>query len=181
MHVRDPARARAATPCSARVALLCIAVLTGGCTTIYQGGGPPTVMLDTVVGPPAVIAGGPLGAPPGGALAAPPEHLAPAGQPPFSGGSLDGAYSGMAVPLNTYGGVCIQDRPVTGFTVRGGSVRWGRITGRIAPNGGLQMVSGETWVTGYFAGDTFHGQIALPGRFGAPGCSYMMTLRRSGA
>jgi hypothetical protein len=65
--------------------------------------------------------------------------------------------------------------------VRGNAVQWGRFSGTIAPDGGLQMVVGETWVTGYFAGDTFHGQIAFQGRFGAPGCSYMMTLQRSGA
>ena len=51
--------------------------LTSACTAVYQGGGPPTVMVSSPFGPPRVMAGGASAAPPGGRLAMPPANLEP--------------------------------------------------------------------------------------------------------
>ena len=161
-------------------AALVAAALTSACTGAYQGGGPPTVMLDTPLGPPEVIAGGGLSVPPGGGLAAPPTGLDTV--PPTSAPrSRNGVYAGTAVPLDTGGGACIQNKEVSGFRVRGTTVRWGGFRGTIAPDNGVQMAYGTTWVTGQFIGEEFQGQITMPGRLGAGGCTYMMSLQKVGA
>ena len=158
--------------------ILGVAVLASGCTTISQGGGPPTVMLNTPFGPPQVIAGGSPAVPPGGNLATPPPDFDPAASATARTGNRSGIYSGTAVPLDTAGGRCIRNQTVKGFRVHGDAVRWGRFRGTIAPDNGLQMVDGPTWVIGQFVGDTFRGQISTSGRAG-PGCSYLMTLQKA--
>jgi hypothetical protein len=42
------------------------------------------------------------------------------------------------------------------------------------------MVHGNTWVFGQFVGGRFDGQISNSGRMNGPGCSFMMSLERSG-
>jgi hypothetical protein len=102
--------------------------------------------------------------------------------PPVQTADLSGTYGGVMKPLDTGGGLCISNRKVTGFHVRGRSVRFGQFRGTIAPDNGLQMVVGQTWIFGQFEGPDFRGQIDFPGgRFGAPGCTYLMTLQRVGA
>jgi hypothetical protein len=94
---------------------------------------------------------------------------------------LSGTYAGVAEPLDTGGGMCISNRKVGGFHVRGRSVRWGQFRGTVAPDGGVQMVMGQDWIYGQFEGPDFRGQLDIPaGRFGAPGCSFLMTLQRVG-
>ena len=90
----------------------------------------------------------------------------------------DGNYAGTAVPLDAGGGICISNHRVGNFRVRGNAVRYGGFRGRIAPDGGLQMAYGRDWIVGQFEGATFHGQLDLNGRFGVPGCTYMLTLDR---
>jgi hypothetical protein len=89
-------------------------------------------------------------------------------------------YAGTAVPLDTGGGACLYDQQVGNFRVRGNSVRYGGFRGTIAADGGLQMVSAQDWIIGQFEGPAFHGQLDLYGRFGAPGCTYMLSLQRVG-
>ena len=135
-------------------------------------------MVDTSTGVTPIFTPSP--AMPAG-LAGPPPGLdnPPAGivQP----GDRNGIYAGTAVPLETGGGLCIENQPVSGFTVRSNSVSYGGFRGRIAIDGGLQMVYGQDWIFGQFEGATFHGQLDLNGRFGAPGCTCMLSLERVGA
>ena len=90
-----------------------------------------------------------------------------------------GSYAGTAQPLSTDLGACINTLKVSGFLVRGNSVRFGGFHGTIAADSGLQMAYGQQWVIGQFEGASFHGQLNFPGRFG-PGCTYMLTLERVG-
>jgi hypothetical protein len=139
---------------------LALGLLAGGCTAGYQNSGPPL---------------------PDGGMSAPPANLEGSAPPPpvALGGGRDGVYSGIAVPLNTGGGVCIDNRPVGNFRVQGTSVRWAGFRGRIDGNG-LQMVNGNTWVIGRFDDNQFSGQISVYGRRGTPGCSYAVTLNKTG-
>ena len=155
--------------------------LTSACTAVYEGGGPPTVMVSSPFGPPRIVAGGTNAAPPGGSLAMPPPNLEPPQPSAPTVVDRSGVYSGTAAVLDTGGGVCLQNQTVRGFRVTGPRVRWGRFRGTIAPDNGLQMVSGTTWVYGQFYGDTFHGQISFWGRFNNPGCTYVMELHKTGA
>jgi hypothetical protein len=150
---------------------VCLAVF--GCA-----GGPPTVLLDTPTG--VVPLNSPSPSMPGGLVAPPPGmETVPPGVPQSV--SRDGSYTGTAEPLVTGGGLCLNVQPVGGFIVRGNSARYGGFRGRIAADGGLQMVYGQDWIVGQFEGATFHGQLDLRGRFGAPGCTYMLSLERSGS
>src|SRR5262245_55554933 len=83
------------------------------------------VVLDTAAGVT------PIYTPPGpDGLAAPPpglQNLPP--QAPFAVGDRSGTYAGTAVPLVTGGGICIDNRPVSDFRVRGNSVRYGGYRG----------------------------------------------------
>jgi hypothetical protein len=143
-----------------------IGVLVSGCTAVYKNGGPPMVIYSTPFGTTQVNPGG---------------QPAPVQNPPVptTSANRDGVYSGTAVPLDTGGGLCIKNIPVTGFRVHGDSVQWGRFRGRIE-NNGVQMVDGNTWVYGQFAGDEFDGQISTTARFDQPGCTFMMRLKKIG-
>ncbi len=156
---------------------LAIGLVSTGCTSISQGG-PPTIIHSTPFGSTVISQGG---QPTGGGPATPPPGLTP-DAPPASVviGSRDGVYAGVAVPLNTGGGLCIRNQTIAGFTVHGDAVRWGRFRGRIE-NDGLQMVNGNTWVFGQFDGPRFNGQISANGPRGRPGCTFMMTLEKTGA
>jgi hypothetical protein len=135
----------------------------------------PTVLVDTPTGVTPIYTPGP--AMPGGAVA-PPPGLENSPPPPRNPLSWEGDYTGIAVPLDTGGGICISNQQVGNFRVRRNAVRYGGFRGRIAPDGGLQMVYGQDWIIGQFEGAAFHGQLDLNGRFGAPGCTYMLTLNR---
>ena len=149
-----------------------IGLLAAACTTVIPSSGPPTIIRSTPFGSQVVSGSQPV-VQPGGTLAAP-----PAPNPPPAAAIVDrsGVYSGIAVPLNTGGGVCIGNQTISGFTVKGNSVRWGRFRGTIAADNGLQMVNGNTWVFGQFVGGRFDGQISTTSRLNGPGCSFMMTL-----
>lgn len=114
--------------------------------------------------------------PAGSALAANPDDS----RPVPAQGSWDGVYSGSAFPVNTGGGICIRKERISDFRVEGDSVRWRAFRGRIR-NNNLRMVHGNTWIIGQFTGDRFNGQVIMSGRFGAPQCTFAMTLDRTGA
>ena len=148
------------------------------CTTIIPPGGPPTVIRSTPFGSTIVSQGGALG---GGGLSTPPGNLDPdmPGTLPALEGGRDGIYSGVAVPLDTGGGICITNQPIDGFRVAGDRVQWGQFRGRIRGDG-LQMVQGNTWVFGQFDGNRFNGQITMSGRRMTPGCTFMLALAKTG-
>lgn len=145
--------------------------------TVQTGLPGPNVVLNTPTGPVAVNS--PAPGPPGGGLAVPP-GLQPAPPAPAQPVSRDGTYAGSMEALSTAGGVCSNQIKVTGFRVRGSAVRFGSFRGTIASDGGLQMVFGGTWIIGQFEGATFHGQVQGASGRGGPGCSYILTLDRTG-
>jgi len=156
----------------------CLALL--GCT-VQTGLPGPNVTLSTPTGPvpiytqpqPPAGAGNDLAVPPG---------LEPASPlpPPFQSGNRNGTYSGRAVVLSTAGGVCDNGMNVSNFKVYGNSVRFGQFRGTITPDGGLQMVFRGTWIIGQFEGATFRGQADFTGRWGTPGCVFLLNLERTG-
>lgn len=158
-------------------ASIALGLTTAACTAIYSNNGPPTVIYHNPFGPSQVYPGGPP-QPAGGTLAAPPGNLESNGPASPMRRGRDGVYSGTAVPLNTAGGLCIRSQKIRDFRVQGDRVRWGRFRGRVEDNG-LQMVNGNTWVTGQFDGGRFSGQISIQDRFGNPGCTFMMTLHNT--
>jgi len=162
------------------LAVLCPLLLACSGNNGWQ---PPTVVLDTPSGPTPIYSPTPTPTPtmPGGLVGPPPGLETSATPVPASPGSRGGSYSGVAEPLQTGGGLCLQTRPVSGFHVRGNTVRYGGFRGTIDANNGLQMVYGRDWIIGQFDGATFHGQLDLNGRFGAPGCTYELSLQRTGA
>jgi hypothetical protein len=145
--------------------LATVIMLLAGCA------GGPTVLLATPSGP-VHIAGSPMPTP----MVGPPPGLDPA----LAGAGRDGTYAGTATVLLTAGGQCIQNQQIGNFRVRGNAVRYGVFRGTIDPDGGLQMVHGRTWIIGQFDGATFSGQLDIPGRYGGPGCSYLLSLARVG-
>jgi len=148
------------------------------CTTIIPPGGPPTVIRSTPFGSTVISPGGAMA---GSGTAAPPANLDPdmPGTLPALAGGRDGIYSGLAVPLDTGGGVCITTQPIDRFQVSGDRVQWGLFRGRIR-GAGLQMVNGNTWVFGQFDGNRFNGQITMYGRRQTPGCTFRLTLAKTG-
>ncbi|MDR3533847.1 MAG: hypothetical protein P4L90_25200 [Rhodopila sp.] len=154
-----------------------------GCTTEVQPGGlrPPEVIFDTPGGP--VALNGPAqggSAVPGGNLAMPPAGPDGTLPPPARAVSRNGTYAGTANVLSTGGGMCLDNKPVSNFRVHGDAVRFGEFHGTIAPDGGLQMVFGAVWITGHFEGSNFRGQLSESGRFGSPGCTFLLVLDRVG-
>ena len=149
-----------------------VCLLIAGCA-----GEGPTVLLDTPTGVTPIYTPSP--AMPSG-LVAPPPGLANSLPPPTQSANRNGTYAGTAVPLDTGGGICLSNRQVGNFRVRGSTVRYGGFRGNIQPDGGLQMVYGQDWIIGQFEGATFHGQLDLNGRFDEPGCTYMLSLQRIG-
>jgi len=150
-------------------------LLLGGCS-----GQAPNIVLDTPTGTAPIYTPAPPGMP-GGAIGAPPGLDNPtAAQTQAFSGDRSGNYAGTAVPLDTGGGICISTKRVINFRVRGDRVSFGRFRGTIDPNGGLQMPNGQDWIVGQFEGARFHGQLDLSGRgrFGQPGCTYMLSLER---
>src|SRR5689334_24143913 len=147
------------------------------CLLLASCGGGPTVLLDTPTGVTPIYTPSPDM--PGG-LVAPPPGLANSLPPPAQSANRNGTYSGTAVPLDTGGGICVSNQQVGNFRVRGNSVRYGGFRGRIQPDGGLQMVYGQNWIIGQFEGATFHGQLDLNARFNEQGCTYMLSLQRTG-
>jgi hypothetical protein len=155
-----------------------IGLLATGCTAIFPNGGPPAVIYNTPFGSTTILPGNQQ-PPPGRDLAVPPSGLAQSLPSPTMNADRSGVYAGLAVPLDTGGGLCITNQKVDRFRVHGKSVRWGRFRGTI-DNNGLQMVFGSTWVYGQFVGNRFDGQITTSGRFDSPGCTFMMTLQKTG-
>jgi hypothetical protein len=162
-----------------RCAVACLLLVgTAACTMVIPPGGPPTIIQSTPFGSTVISQGGQLG---GGGLAAPPNSLDPdlPGQLPAMGGGRDGIYSGVAVPLDTAGGLCINNVTIDNFRVSGNQVRWSSFRGRIHGDS-LQMVQGNTWFMGQFEGNRFNGQISQSSlRFG-PGCTFMVALAKTG-
>jgi hypothetical protein len=149
-----------------------------GCT-VQTGLPGPNVILDTPMGPVPVNSPAPVM--PGGGQAGPPPGLEPSLPVPTQAVSRDGTYSGTAEVLSTAGGMCLNGTKVDNFRVRGNSVRFGGFRGTIAPDGGLQMVFGGTWIVGQFEGATFRGQVDdTGGRWSGPGCTFILTLDRTG-
>jgi hypothetical protein len=141
--------------------------------------GGPDVLLDTLTGVTPIYTPTPQAAMPGGMIA-PPPGMEPTPPPAAQMGSRNGSYTGTAFPLETGGGLCISTLTVSNFHVQGNAVRFGGFRGRIDADDGLQMVYGSRWIIGQFEGSTFHGQLDVPGSFGAPGCTYMLNLQRGG-
>jgi hypothetical protein len=175
------------TPCTSCLQTIIIAkpihtglklCLVAACVMLSGCSGPPTVVLDTPTG--LVPLNAPAPVMPSG-LAAPPPGLELTSPPPAQGVSRDGRYTGTATVLMTGGGLCTETRTVSGFVVRGNKARFGGFRGTIAADGGVQMVYGRDWLVGQFEGATFHGQLDILGRFGSPGCTYMLNLERSGS
>jgi hypothetical protein len=146
------------------------------CMTVFGCSGPPTILLATPTGVEPLYTPAPS-MPPG--LAAPPPGLEPSSPLPAQGVSRNGGYTGTATVLVTGGGLCRETLTVSGFVVRGTRARFGGFRGTIAADGGLQMVYGRDWIVGQFEGATFHGQLDTLGRFGSPGCTYMLNLERT--
>jgi len=153
----------------------CLALF--GCT-VQTGLPGPNVIFDTPMGP--VPLNSPAPVPPGGALAAPPPNLMPTLPAPAQVVSRDGIYSGTAEVLSTNGGSCTSGMDVSNFRVHGNSVRFGQFRGTIAPDGGLQMVFRGTWIIGQFEGATFRGQVDNRGGRNSAGCTFILTLDRTG-
>jgi hypothetical protein len=154
---------------SLRVGAACIVL--AGCS------GGPSVTLNTAAGQTPIHT--PSGGQSGG-LASPPQI----GQPVSGPTDRSGTYAGTATPLNTAGGLCISSRKISGFRVRGTSVRFGAYRGTIDANGGVQLVAGHEWIIGQFEGPVFYGQLDMTGQGGrgyvSGGCSYMLSLERIG-
>jgi hypothetical protein len=155
----------------------CLALF--GCT-VQTGLPGPNVILSTPTGPAPLYAPAQSPAGPGNDLAVPPGLEPASPPPPAQTGNRNGTYSGRAEVLTTAGGICDKGMNVDNFKVHGNSVRFGQFRGTIAPDGGLQMVFGGTWIIGQFEGATFRGQADFRGRRGSPGCVFVLTLDRTG-
>jgi len=176
MRLIDMSRSvRVGLPASLAVACL----LSQGCSS-GNGLQPPAVLLDTPMGVTPLYSPQPAQAMPGG-MVAPPPGLEATLPVPAQMVSRDGSYAGTAEPLVTGGGLCIEARQVSGFRVKGNSVRFGGFRGTIAADNGLQMVYGRDWIIGQFEGATFQGQLDLGGGFDMMACTYMLNLQRVGA
>src|SRR5579863_1071192 len=159
-------------PSSANLRSLLLLPAAVGCLALAScAGGPPSVTLNTAAGQTPIYT--PAARQPSGPLSTPPAS---------SPTDRSGTYAGNAVPLDTGGGLCITTQKVSGFTVRGKSVRYGSYRGTIDANDGVQMVAGQNWIVGQFEGPVFSGQLDTTerGRGMARGCSYVLNLQRVG-
>jgi hypothetical protein len=156
------------------------AFLVPTCLALFGCNQGPNVILSTPTGSVPLYTQSQPAAGPGSNLAIPPGLETASPPPPAYSGNRNGTYSGRAEVLTTAGGVCDNGMNVDNFKVYGNSVRFGQFRGTIAPDGGLQMVFGGTWIIGQFEGATFRGQADFRGRWGAPGCVFALTLDRTG-
>ena len=174
----EPINAAKSLRAGVRACLIPVCLALFGCTG--QNGSPiPNVILSTPTGSVPLYTAGPSPAGPGNDLAVPP-GLDPAPPPPAQAANRNGTYTGRAEVLVTAGGLCDQGMAVDNFKVAGNSVHFGQFRGTIAPDGGLQMVFRGTWIVGQFEGATFRGQVDNQGRWGQPGCTFSLTLDRTG-
>ena len=102
--------------------------------------------------------------------APPPSPSGPVELPP------SGVYAGQGRALNNPGGRCRTTITVQDWRVDGTSVRFGRFTGRIQPDGTLRMHAGEQVVVGRFDGPRFTGRSSAP----PPACRYALTVEPIG-
>src|SRR5271165_798911 len=161
----------------ARACMLPACLALVGCT-VQTGLPAPNVMINTP-GAGTVPLSAPEPVMPGGSPP-PPPGLGSTLPAPTQPASRDGTYTGSMEPLSSAGGLCTSVIKVTGFRVRGNSVRFGDYRGTIAADGGLQMVYRNVWIIGQFEGATFHGEVDGSGTFPNPTCSFIMTLERTG-
>lgn len=154
-----------------RSAVFAACVLATACTTVLQPGRPPNVTLSTPTGPV------PLAGPGSSPIAEPSLTIPPRGTLPTPANTMgrNGTYAGYADVLATGGGLCLNDKTVANFKVHGNQAQLGEMKGTIAPNGYLQMVYGDVWVTGAFQGPTFRGQMTAGG---PAGCTFALELDR---
>jgi hypothetical protein len=144
------------------------------CTTVITPGQPNASTLATPIGPIPLTPSGPTGIGGPDSLTIPPGTTLPI---PTALQGRNGTYAGYADVLGTAGGLCINDKPVSNFKVRGNQVRFGEWRGTIGPNGDLQMIFGNAWIAGRFQGPTFRGQLSD----GNPaGCLFALELDRVG-
>src|SRR5580658_3582008 len=141
------------------------AFLVPACLALFACTQAPNVILSTPTGSVPLYTPAQQPAGPGSNLAIPPGLETASPPPPAQAGNRNGTYSGRAEVLTTAGGVCDNGMKVDNFKVYGNSVRFGQFRGTIAPDGGLQMVFGGTWIIGQFEGATFRGQADFRGRW----------------
>jgi hypothetical protein len=175
-----PSRWRARSD-NARVSLDLSWAMMGCLVLAGCSGGGPSVTLNTAAGQTPLYTPSP-GRPDG--LAAPPQTARPTPSPASAPADRSGTYAGTAEPLDTGGGLCTTTRKVSGFTVRGKSVRFGAFRGTVDANNGVQMFAGQQWIVGQFEGAIFYGQLDMTGqgnlRTAARGCSYVLNFQRIG-
>jgi len=160
-----------------RSCLVLLRAAMGSLALASCSAGPPSVTLNTASGQSPIFT---PTAGQSGAQATPRESEKPAAGPI----DRSGTYAGTAVPLDTGGGSCIATRNMSGFVVRGRSVRFGAFRGTIDATDRLQMFAGRHWIVGYFEGSTFSGQLDMMAqgnsrRGSSPrGCSFVLNLER---
>jgi len=153
----------------------CAAILPLALLGLAECSSGPVVVLDTPLGVAPIYS--PQPAMPGGAITPPPGMAQPT---PTDIAARTGSYTGTAFPLDTGGGNCVNTLTVSNFHVHGNAVRFGGFHGTVDSDNGLQMAYGNEWVVGQFEGPTFHGQLDRPGGKETFGCTYMLTLQRTG-
>lgn len=151
------------------------------CTEAFRGGDPqPTLVeADTPFGAVPLNSPEPSGS--SGNLANPPGNLTGGSRAPAARASRDGIYRGTAQVLDSGGGLCPETQEISGLRVSGTTASYGGYTGTIGPDGSVTMYYGRSTIAGQFSGPTFRGQLDVPGRFGALGCSYLLNLQQAGA
>lgn len=95
-------------------------------------------------------------------------------------GPFDGLYQGPANAMFTGGGTCPGMQPVTDFHVTNSVAQWSGYSGRIDPNGRVEMHHGFEFMTGTFRGNRFVGRLETGAYGRGPSCVYVFNLRRTG-
>jgi hypothetical protein len=85
---------------------------------------------------------------------------------------VDGEYAGLATTLTNPGQKCSNTYPIEHWIVSGDQVRFRAFKGTIAPDGGLKMQVGTTYIIGTFHGSHFEGRQWRP----QPSCTYALSL-----